>query len=630
MPKNSDIWNYFTRSDEDYAKCNRCNKRIKCKGGTTSSMKYHAVICNKEKKDNNKLSNTFPNNFPKKSVQEEIVVLACVDNLSFSVIAHSDFIQRKLNEIDPNETVPSSPQGVSAIVKAKYVIAKQDFINNLKGRVQNGEVFNLTIDEFTSIQNIRYININIHGHELNRLLCIEPIFGTFDAENALQMTKKILKEYGLDLKRNVFSLTTDGASNMVSFGNKSGCYHQLCLAHGIHLAISSVLYKKTTKIEQPFIDDSEARNCKLNSLGNIDLPEEDWYSIDQNEEASEISKISGLLESLERDGTEVEISFAYNSVGEVITKMRKVVKLFRKSPKKNDILQNYVFTEKLKRLNLINDCVTRWNSLLRTTERFVFLKSPIHKALFEIESDINITSTDWKFLENLVETLKPFEAVLLALCRMDSDLHQSSKVFDFLNMKMDIINTPLSLELKLALVSKYKQRLNVDLVKTYEFLRSPSSLRKIISSEDYMISRNLIEKTINDIFVKYIKKKSENGKNDNNSSFEQKENKLINSTPRPSLDSEIEQFFEYNSDSDCMVVDNCEFNAGNAMLLFEQKKRRSTELERIYIILSTVKPTSVDAERAFSMAGLFLTKKRSSLSPQTLNMLCFLRSYYNN
>jgi len=39
-------------------------------------------------------------------------------------------------------------------------------------------------------------------------------------------------------------------------------------------------------------------------------------------------------------------------------------------------------------------------------------------------------------------------------------------------------------------------------------------------------------------------------------------------------------------------------------------------------------PTSVDAERAFSAAGLLCSKVRSRLEDNTLDSLCFLRSYY--
>ena len=49
------------------------------------------------------------------------------------------------------------------------------------------------------------------------------------------------------------------------------------------------------------------------------------------------------------------------------------------------------------------------------------------------------------------------------------------------------------------------------------------------------------------------------------------------------------------------------------MLLFENGGTLSDFLQRAYNFLMTIKPTSVESERAFSEAGLFATKKRSRL-----------------
>lgn len=55
---------------------------------------------------------------------------------------------------------------------------------------------------------------------------------------------------------------------------------------------------------------------------------------------------------------------------------------------------------------------------------------------------------------------------------------------------------------------------------------------------------------------------------------------------------------------------------------------RGINLEKMYRFLLTIKPTSVDAERAFSNAGLICTKVRSRLSDQSIDALAFLRSYF--
>lgn len=65
------------------------------------------------------------------------------------------------------------------------------------------------------------------------------------------------------------------------------------------------------------------------------------------------------------------------------------------------------------------------------------------------------------------------------------------------------------------------------------------------------------------------------------------------------------------------------------MVLFEQNFQRGYYLEKTYKNLLSIKPTSVESERAFSAAGQVCSKLRSRLNDDTLDTLCFLRSYFN-
>ena len=58
------------------------------------------------------------------------------------------------------------------------------------------------------------------------------------------------------------------------------------------------------------------------------------------------------------------------------------------------------------------------------------------------------------------------------------------------------------------------------------------------------------------------------------------------------------------------------------MNLFEGTRKRPTKSELLFNALLSIPPTSVEAERAFSAGGLFVTKLRSRLSDKSL------RSYY--
>ena len=65
------------------------------------------------------------------------------------------------------------------------------------------------------------------------------------------------------------------------------------------------------------------------------------------------------------------------------------------------------------------------------------------------------------------------------------------------------------------------------------------------------------------------------------------------------------------------------------MAVFECSGVRGHILQLVYSFLQSIPPpTSVEAEYAFSAAGILCTKIRSCLSDATLDTLCFLHSYY--
>ena len=66
------------------------------------------------------------------------------------------------------------------------------------------------------------------------------------------------------------------------------------------------------------------------------------------------------------------------------------------------------------------------------------------------------------------------------------------------------------------------------------------------------------------------------------------------------------------------------------MAIFEATGDRPLCLQRIYAAVCTLPPTSVEAERVFSAAGLFITKIRARLNDEAIDSLCFLRRYFLN
>ena len=63
------------------------------------------------------------------------------------------------------------------------------------------------------------------------------------------------------------------------------------------------------------------------------------------------------------------------------------------------------------------------------------------------------------------------------------------------------------------------------------------------------------------------------------------------------------------------------------MKAYDANGTRSANLELLYRALLSIKPTSVSAERAFSISGTFLSKRRARLSNSVVDDLCFSKDY---
>ncbi|CAH2084627.1 unnamed protein product [Euphydryas editha] len=62
--------------------------------------------------------------------------------------------------------------------------------------------------------------------------------------------------------------------------------------------------------------------------------------------------------------------------------------------------------------------------------------------------------------------------------------------------------------------------------------------------------------------------------------------------------------------------------------LFEATGKRTESLELLYTALNTIKPTSVENERVFSLSGGIITKIRNRLSDKAVDALIFLKAYF--
>ena len=177
--------------------------------------------------------------------------------------------------------------------------------------------------------NKRFMNVNAHCEGLTLNLGLVSLNGSMPAEIAKELTEQRLHDFGLDMMRDIVCSTTDGASVMVKYGKLlKPVMHLQCYNHAYHLAVVAFLYTKEVEENEDELDDDVEED-------------EDW---DEKEDDDE-------------DTLELNLS-----IQDLIKRVRKVVKMFRKSPVKNDTyLQKHVMADPLigHRLSLILDSKTR-------------------------------------------------------------------------------------------------------------------------------------------------------------------------------------------------------------------------------------------------------------------------------
>lgn len=406
--------------------------------------------------------------FKKKNDSMEAIVSRMVskDGLALSTFCTSADLRNLFKK--SGFQLPQSPNTIRTMINNFANTVEADMIIEFEYLKKQSQKFSLTFDEWTSQKNHRYLNLNVHHQEKHFNLGLIRIHGSCTAEHAVCLVKDRLKIFGLDLDSDIIGMTTDGASVMVKAGTLLPCYHQLCVAHGIQLAVVKILYRKKS--------DSEVDPVERSSI-EMDDDSENMDELDDKQGATGTS----LIIETDDSGASIEIVPKYN---DLLQKVRKVVKLFRKSPTKDDVyLQKYVREEKGKELELILDCRTRWSSLLSMVERFYDLKVCIEKALIDIKSDVKFTDHEWSIMKDLIASLQPFKLAVETLCRRESTLLTADTVLKFIIDKLDQQDTVLSTDLSDALRVKIKERRTI-VTGILTYLHNPKKYEEYLRKAD--------------------------------------------------------------------------------------------------------------------------------------------------
>lgn len=659
----SEVWNYFNKKG-DIAICKKCPKSLSCKGSTTSSLIRHLTNVHKiniKRKvteietdsdsvtgtgcssnsnlslENSSQRTSMPDKrktdahgsierFLKKDSMEEMVAkLIAVDGITATTISKSEFIRRAFSK--EGFKLPKHQNDIMKLLKKYYNDIKVKVTEKLTSMCKERKMFGITLDEWTSRKNHRYMNINLHGPSGDVInLGLIRIKGTCTAEIAVELVREKLQEFNITFS-SIIGSSSDGAAVMVKFGRLVPFIHQLCYNHAIHLAVLDVLLKKKTI---------------FNNNNNVRTDEPVLNNSTSSGEDDEILESSENMDSLDdsnwEDDDEIELQLNENFQA-VLNRVRKIVKFFKNSPTRNTILQTYIKEEEGKELTLLLDCRTRWNTICNMIERFLAVRSSIQKALVDLNMLHLFYSNDLIKLQNLVEVLSPIKMAVEKLSSRNMNLLIAEGVLKFLFQTLSNLKSDISREMLNVLQYRIEERRNNDIISLMKYLQFP---RYVPSSTDdvffKMASKTAIVIKLRNV-AQYLFSKNVNSDETQANPTERNDNQFSDDELQISEVSQsknnhqiLSEKLQSNIDKILTPMKLQESSFSTSILTeltsYETTGIMSENLKLIFEALKCIQPTSTESERVFSLAGNIVTCKRQRLSDDNINMILFLKSFF--
>ncbi|KAI6658832.1 hypothetical protein LOD99_15157 [Oopsacas minuta] len=307
------------------------------------------------------------------------------------------------------------------------------------------------------LQNKRYLNINIHGIGFFWNLGLVRIKERFSSEACSKIISLKLKEFGIEFETDVISITTDGCSMMKKLGKIIPTNQQLCYAHGLQLEIQDVIYQKQlSETEEIYSSTSETDEDEDEDMEMFDDFNDDGFIVSES--------------------MDPQNALALNfDISKIVTKVRGIVKIFKRSPLKNETLQTYVKEIYPNGLNVVLDCKTRWSSLVNMLERIIQIKLPIHKALLYFGEHICLSDQEIAAISSIVEALNPIKIALETICRRDTNLITTEATIKFLLEDIQKSNTNYHAQILEALSQRMVQERYTEVSAILQYLHNPSA-----------------------------------------------------------------------------------------------------------------------------------------------------------
>ena len=224
-------------------------------------------------------------------------------------------------------------------------------------------------------------------------------------------------------------------------------------------------------------------------------------------------------------------------------------------------------------------------------------------------------------LKEAESSLSALKLASTYICNQETDLATAESAIQYIEKKLEDHDGPVATALLKSLQERYHRRKNGTVVSALKLLENPNSLKEASSYQ--LPSRATTTRTLKELHCRLYPDTIEK---DEEITFEPSLPAIHSCIPEKKA--EFDEFLDFIKKPD---TSNSQSDTWSKEVnLFVSGGEKTAALLDIYSFLKTIPPTSVEAERVFSVTELFLTKLKSRLSDVILDKQIFLRYYFLN
>ena len=282
---------------------------------------------------------------------------------------------------------------------------------------------------------------------------------------------------------------------------------------------------------------------------------------------------------------------------------------------------------------MVLDCPGKWNSLLKMLQTFQLLVNPLDIAYKTAGETFPISSVELRVISDIVKGLKAVEELSKFLSTEDADIKSSDEMIKFTLQLLNRMPGCVSLELADKLCDRYMERRNTYVIQLMNFLENPiyvSQKQDLFGIDiDQPHLENVAERFLNRIFPGSLSNLSTATTVEETPTSSEECISMLAVSQSINTDSFRQSFHAWKQS--LISTEAMEQRPSSIKELFRQyvcSKQLPPILKLLQESLHTIKPTSIDCERSFSVINRIVTDERCNLKDETIDGLMFQRHIY--